>query len=284
MSCAAVDRIRDGIPAAASADMKISVTVFDSSGTALDIAEKLLQNNSTRCPVDVAAIRGNLASDALPDGEFDLVLFGHSLNEIAHDKPDRLGIRAELARKAIGRLGYRGMLLIIEPALLSTSRDLIALRNELCAEGYPVHGPCTCDTACGILESSASATCHDESLWKIPRSVQKLADEAGLDRNAIKMTWFAFSKPDCPAGKHESVYRVVSEPMLNKAGRVRYLLCGSKNRMPFSAKKDDQAAAAGGFFLLARGDIVAIENPELRESGLGWRQDTKILRKEKFTS
>jgi hypothetical protein len=65
------------------------------------------------------------------------------------------------------------------------------------------------------------------------------------------------------------LYRVVSEPMLNKAGRVRYLLCGNRGRFPFSAKRDDPAAAAGGFFGLARYDLIQVEEPESREGG-GW--------------
>ncbi len=282
MSCAAVDNFWNRLPVSEEATAKIDVTLFDISGAALRIAERLLQNNQLPPSPGITILKGDLSTDTLPDGEFDLILFGHSLNEIAHNQADRIVIRTELVKKTIKKLSQNGYLLMIEPALLSTSRDLIELRNQLCASGYPIHGPCTANAACTILETSASATCHDESLWKIPQSVQKIADEAGLDRNAIKMTWFAFSKPYNELLTGNAVFRVVSEPMLNKGGRVRYLLCGQKHRISFSAKKDDPAAMTGGFFMIKRGDIIEIENPEIRESGLGWQRETRVHTKDKF--
>jgi hypothetical protein len=112
----------------------------------------------------------------------------------------------------------------------------------------------------------------------MPTSVQRLAEGAGLDREKIKMFWLVLQPPvqdqdgdraDAGTDPGKELYRVVSEPMLNKAGRVRYLLCGQLGRFPFSAKKDDLAAAAGGFFRLSRYDLIRVEAPENREGG-GW--------------
>ncbi len=284
MSCAAVDCVMEYMSLPFPAQTAIEITLFDLSRPAMNIAEELLKSNVMQREVRVACLQGNLGADTLPEGEFDLILIGHSLNEIAHNRADRIDIRTGLVKSALARLSDSGFMVIIEPSLLSTSRDLIELRNNLCEEGYRIHGPCTTNAVCSIVQTSAVATCHDESLWKIPHSVQKIADAAGLDRNAVKMTWFAFSKSALPSFNDESIFRVVSEPMLNKGGRVRYLLCGQKTRIPFSAKKDDAAAMAGGFFRIKRGDVISVENPEFRESGLGWQSETRLIQKDRFLS
>ena len=66
--------------------------------------------------------------------------------------------------------------------------------------------------------------------------------------------------------------------MLNKGGRVRYLICGPGGRFPFSAKKDDGAARRAGFFDLQRYDLVRIAEPEIREGGWGFGPSTRIIK------
>ena len=58
--------------------------------------------------------------------------------------------------------------------------------------------------------------------------------------------------------------RVVSEPMLNKAGRLRYILCTPSGLATLSAKTGDADAEAAGFFALRRGDCITAEALEKR--------------------
>ena len=68
--------------------------------------------------------------------------------------------------------------------------------------------------------------------------------------------------------------------MLNKSGRVRYLLCDGKNRFPLSAKNGDPNARQKGFFNLKRYDTVTVQSPEIRgdsqNSALGINEETKL--------
>jgi hypothetical protein len=64
--------------------------------------------------------------------------------------------------------------------------------------------------------------------------------------------------------------------MLNKGGRVRYLICGAGGRFPFSARKDDPVAARAGFFSLGRYDLLRIHQPGLREGGWGFGTETML--------
>jgi hypothetical protein len=66
--------------------------------------------------------------------------------------------------------------------------------------------------------------------------------------------------------------------MLNKGGRVRYLVCGPDGRFPFSARKDDEQARRAGFFALERYDLLRIQDPEQREGGWGFGPETTLKR------
>jgi SAM-dependent methyltransferase len=231
--------------------------LVDKSPGALALAERLL------APAPVSSVRMELdefargRGPALAPGSargggatigagerFELVCFGHSLNEFHAGEGGRVELRAALVERAARRLADGGSVLIIEPATLAAARDALALRDALCSRGWRVVAPCTTDAPCPALAAGPSHSCHDEAAWAMPGFVEALAAKAGLDRALIKMSWFALRPPEqgaqprVPAADTgPSLYRVVSEPMLNKAGRVRRLICGPGGRFPLSAKR-----------------------------------------------
>ena len=259
-----------------------SLTLVDRSAPALESARQALEQlrRPGSDPLDVAVICADLESSAaIPSGPFDLVVFGHSLNEIGTG-PDLLPRRLALVRRAAASLEPGGGILIIEPATLAASRDTLQLRDVLVADGWLVRAPCTWAGACPALQAGPSHTCHDESTWDMPPGVAQLALKLGLDRELIKMTWILvvppFVVPPLVVSEKSGAYRVVSAPMLNKGGRVRYLLCGPAGRFPFSARNGDDAATRGGFFCLRRYDLIEVANPEIREGGWGFGPKTTI--------
>jgi len=65
--------------------------------------------------------------------------------------------------------------------------------------------------------------------------------------------------------------------MLNKAGRLRYLLCGDGGLATISAKADDPAVRGSGFAGLRRGDEVMARGLEARPGGgLGFGRDSRL--------
>jgi len=281
------------------------LTLLDSSAKALQLAEEILSTTASRFGLPAAELRcitANLAEAALPPGPYDLIVFGHSLNELGAGLPDWQERRLNLIRRAAALLAPGGCLLLIEPALLRTARDLIQLRDSLLSDqpddktgqaGLPgqtrsppleLLGPCTCPIPCPAFIQGENQTCHEEFGWAVPPLVASLAEKAGLERQRIKMAWFAFRRPQpeaaasSAASTQDASYRVVSEPMLNKAGRIRYLICGAAGRFPVSAKTGDPLATAAGFFQLTRGAYIRIEQPEIRESGWGIQSATRLIR------
>jgi hypothetical protein len=255
-----------------------SAVLIDGSERALALAGRLLGEASALTE------RADLES-LMPgrlDGEgFDLVMLGHALNELSG--PDAIARRAAVVRAAAERLAPGGSVLIIEPATLAAARDTMALRDLLVAEGWLVDAPCSRCGPCPALQAGPGQSCHDEAAWEPPDFVLELAARCGLDRGLIKMSWFCLRPPAANSAGEGSphpndAYRVVSEPMLNKAGRVRRLLCGPAGRFPLSAKRDDPSAEAAGFFGLRRYELLRVLDPERREGGWGIGPATRLER------
>lgn len=265
-----------------------SVRLVDQSAKALASARRrLVAMGAAGSPVEVSCVEADIAEGprALVSGEASCVSFGHSLNELWAGAGDRIERRAGLLEKCAALLASGGIVLVIEPALLSTSRDLLAVRDLLVSRGWRVLAPCPGRSGlpCPALSAGESHTCHEEVSWKMPPDVERLAASIGVDKGVLKMAWFAFAPPESSAAAlagrdpwGNDVCRVVSDPLLNKAGRTRRLVCGRLGRVPLSAVASSSEALSSGFSALMRGDLVRISNAAPRENGLGVGPDTKI--------
>ena len=170
-----------------------------------------------------------------------------------------------------------------------------AAAHLFCVGPCPHSGPCP-------MRAIGDRPCFSEWKWDAPTLVRELAEMAGLDRTSLKASWVAFQKtgeklgadsarglntvfarqgadfaehaansaaPPPAAGPAISG-RIVSEPMLNKAGRIRYIVCTENGQLStISAPQNDPAAihagtGALGFFNLARGDLIEASGLEER--------------------
>ena len=263
-----------------------------------------------------AVPRWDATGSAPPDGQFDLIILGHLLNELWKDRSDRVALRHAFVRGLRDRLAGNGLLLILEPATLAASRDMSALRDLIAADGLRVRAPCLRRGPCPALEKEGQS-CHSDFSWRMNRTVGELSRRTGLDKGLVKTAGFVFASGGCgagggpppPRGGAASVggaasadgaasagpapgasasadgspadgarYRVVSEPMLNKAGRLRLLVCGEDGRFPLSAKNGEGHPAEAVFRSLKRSDRIELSGAERREGGLGLCAETRIAR------
>jgi SAM-dependent methyltransferase len=247
------------------------LVLVDVSPSALDLAKAILAAGAAR-PAKLSTLELDLETEPkLPEGSFDLIVMGHCLNELWRGREGAIDRKLALLRRAALSLAPGGRILLIEPALLLTCRELIALRDALAAEGWSVLGPCPGSYACPAFVAGPDRSCHAESPWAPPEPVASLAAAAGLDRSSVKWTHFFLAPggtPPCPESTIRGTGgRVVSDPMLNKAGRLRYLLCRDGALSAVSARADDEPAQAMGFMDLRRGDVVRAEGFEDRPGG-----------------
>lgn len=244
--------------------------LVDSSEKALGMAEAILEARADRRPRITRRALDLESEAALPEGPFDLAVIGHCVNELWRGDPKALDRRLELLRRVAKSLSQGGLILVLEPALLLTSRELIALRDRLALEGWRVIAPCPGSYPCPIFAAGAERSCHAESAWIPGEPMASMAAAAGLDRSSVKCAYFFLSPPQSdrrPEEGGQGCRRVVSDPMLNKAGRLRYILCGEGSLATVSARADDEAARGAGFMDLKRGDRIRLDGFEDRPGG-----------------
>jgi SAM-dependent methyltransferase len=248
----------------------ISVTALDTSPQALGIAKRLLSGTDAR----FEAREWRAGSDSPPkEGGFDLIVLSHSLNELFHDSGDKIRLRADFLDSLKSSLSEDGRILVVEPALLATSRDAIAVRDSLLERGWKAQAPCIYDGPCPAFSAGESQTCHDSFEWNPPYFTREIAERVGLDRPELKMAWFALRPPGQDAAKTDRLSQdllVVSEPMLNKAGRTRFMVCGATGRFSLSGRLSDLPPECADFARLRRGMRIRVSKAEARgEGGMG---------------
>jgi SAM-dependent methyltransferase len=273
-------------------NMAFEFCLCDSSGDALSLGKKILEaayakNASVETRVcNLENIFQPKNGAAFLDGKkFDFIIASHSLNELWKGQKKRGEKIAALLKNLSDCLDDGGLMLLMEPALLATSRALIEARDSLIASGLKVAAPCLQSASpCPALENP-NATCHAQFDWEMPQIVADLAALAGLNRADVKMTYFVFGRNGSQCQEvvqdQKVAALVVSEPMLNKAGRVRYVLCDGKARFTLSAKNGDPNAAAQGFFDLKRYDKIKIAGAQVRSQkgeplSLGFDENTRL--------
>lgn len=255
------------------------VTAVDRSGAALSLARRIADARDQELVTRTWDATG---TSAPPRGPFDLIALGHTLNELWAGHTDRIQLRAELVQRIAAELAPAGRILIVEPALMTTAREAIQVRDRLVAAGFVVELPCIWQGACPALPDG---TCHGEFDWSPPAGMVRLAHAARIGRETLKMAWFVLRRAGEPAARSDApvssspdggLYRVVSDPLLSKSGRVRYLVCGPLGRFALSAAKSERGPGLAPFFRLARGDGIRFTGAVRRETGWGLDQRSSI--------
>jgi len=249
------------------------VTAADRSRPALALARELAaQAGEALASREWDPQRGG----ELPQTGVDAILMGHFLNELFGQGAPALGRRAALVERALEAVRPNGSVVLIEPALRDTSRQLLQLRDMLVQRGFAVRAPCLFRQGCPALHKPTD-WCHAERSWSMPPLLQALARAAGLHKEALKMSYLILApKPEgwaeLPAGR---TFRIVSEPLEGK-GRQRLMGCGPEGRMGLALQQKHRTAANAAFFKLARGDVIQLTETEPRGDGLALSERSEV--------
>jgi SAM-dependent methyltransferase len=267
-----------------------SVLACDRSGAALNLAERLAAELGRELRTrQWDAMKGA----GMPAGPFDIITLGHTLNELWSGHPDRIALRVAFLERCAAQLAPGGRILIVEPALMKTAQEAIQVRDGLAAAGFAIQMPCIWQAGCPALPDG---TCHGEFDWKPPAEMVRLAHAARIGRETLKMAWFVVGRdaaaapdtaspaadasgtgaPTAPPPPDGGRYRVVSDPLLSKSGRIRMLVCGPMGRFALSAPKACPAPDVKPFFLLKRGDLIRFTGARRRETGWGLDGESRV--------
>ncbi|OGF63727.1 MAG: hypothetical protein A2Y62_03380 [Candidatus Fischerbacteria bacterium RBG_13_37_8] len=117
----------------------------------------------------------------------DIIILSLVLGEIE----SKISIIA-LIRKLMKHLTETGMLIIIEPALQESSKNLILLRNKLISYNVSILSPCLNEQPCP-LTYSAQHWCYREIAWTPPASMEYLNRKLFREINTLKFSYLVIA-------------------------------------------------------------------------------------------
>lgn len=246
------------------------VWAADRSDPALKLAQRIAE--TVRRPITTRAW-DPLKGDAVPGGNigWSAISLGHTINELWADRPDRIERRVALLEGLAGHLRKGGSLVVMEPALRTTTRELLEVRDRLVDRGFAVRAPCLFQGHCPALERDVD-WCHGERPWTPPAPLAEIIQAAGLHKEALKMSYVVFAPrgeaaPVPPEGR---LFRVVSEALGGKS-RVRVMGCGPEGRVPIARGDNAHTPDNEPFARARRGDVLDLEGAEPAVEGSGLR-------------
>ena len=154
-------------------------------------------------------------------GKFDLIVVGLALNELFVDAPDPIAARAAWCERVAACLAENGAMIVIEPALRTTTRELMEVRDRLVAGNtVRVIAPCTSDGSCPMLRRERD-WCHADDALSLPEPLATVARGAGLRFEGLSYAYLTITR--APRGE-TNAFRVVGGPIVQK-GRTEWHVC-----------------------------------------------------------
>lgn len=189
---------------------------------------------------------------------YHLIVVQNVLSELYRGIPDANDRRAALVANLLSMVTQDGSLMLIEPALRTTSRSLHELRNQLLDNSEcSVYSPCLHDKNCPALVR-LDDWCHEERSWRRPGWIEQIDESVGFIKDALKFSYVVFRKDGSTMVPRNAPYhRVVSELRVMK-GEKRVWLCDAEGRSEVGRQDKDRSPSNAAFEHYHRGAIVKI--------------------------
>jgi hypothetical protein len=147
-------------------------------------------------------------------------------------------------------------MIVIEPALRTTTRALMAVRDALVAQGaVHVLAPCTADGGCPLLRRERD-WCHADDPLALPEPLKTIAASAGLRWEGLSYAYLTLARAPRP---ETTAWRIVGGPIVEK-GRTEWHACRAPALVRLSVlhrDRDETLRLAG----LGRGSRVEMTPP-----------------------
>ena len=229
---------------------------LDRDGEALRIAERAISDfarlRGTEAKVEVRSC--DVIKEPVPSA--DLVVIGTLLNELP------VANRLALVQKALAAIHDDGAVIIIEPALRETSRELHLLRDTILTMGAAhVFAPCTRRTTpCPMLERETD-WCHEERFVRLPPHTAEVSRVTHLRDAPLKFSYLVLRKAATPlveAGG--AAWRLVSAPVSPK-GKTEVLGCSDEGHKTIRLMKRHRNEQTKVLERVRRGNVLVIDTP-----------------------
>jgi len=204
-------------------------------------------------------LKGDLGKQLVRGAPYDLMIIANTLNELFPAATDPSAERAAVVAQLLPFLAPHGTIMIVEPALRQTARELHQLRNHLLKQNLcTVYSPCLHEQACPALDHPDD-WCHEERPWQTPPMIAAIDRDVGFIKDALKFSYLLLRKDGRTiVTRSPQTFRVVSE-LRKLKGEKRVWLCNETGR-PEVGRLDRKAsphnAAVDAWH---RGAIIQIE-------------------------
>lgn len=211
-------------------------------------------------PITVEARAEDLRS-LRSNEKFDLITFGFVLNELFLELPDleRAERRAGILVDASQRLAPGGAIVLLEPALRETARELMLLRDVLVERSAApfVVAPCLHDLGCPMLPSERD-WCHQELAYALPPALAEVARAASLRYEGLSYASLVLANTARPARPAHS-YRVVSDRLASK-GKLEVYGCSDAGYTRLTRLDKHESDTNEPFTGVRRGDVLTVDH------------------------
>ncbi len=248
----------------------LSVLAADTSHESLQDAKRLWEAYCQEVGISSTGLRyvegnlehplkGDLGKQLVRGAPYDLMIFANTLNELFPAATDPSAERAAVVGQLLPFLSTHGTIMIVEPALQQTARELHQLRNHLLKQNLcTVYSPCLHEQACPALDHPDD-WCHEERPWQTPPVIAAIDRDVGFIKDALKFSYLLLRTDGRTiVSRSPQTFRVVSE-LRELKGEKRAWLCNETGR-PEVGRLDRKASAHNtALDSWHRGAIVHIE-------------------------
>jgi len=177
----------------------------------------------------------------VPDERFDLILAANVFSE--HLAPLQ------------EHLTDQGHLVVVEPALQTSTRKLMKWRDDAVARGYKVAAPCLGREKCPMLERE-DLWCHQDVPWPRPASVAEIDRRVGLTKESLKYSYVVLTKNGGTLADLDGDVRVVSN-LHKEKGKAWAWVCGRSGPLcRAEVLTRHRSEATADFFHADRGHVL----------------------------
>lgn len=244
----------------------VAIVAVDQALPALQEAERLWQayersssgSSSMLMPIHANLQRSGGLDLCKQEGPFELIVTANVLSELWCEAKDTIGSRVTFVRSLLDLLVPHGTLMLMEPALRETSRELHLVRDRLLEAGAcTVYSPCLHDRPCPALVKEDD-WCHEERGWTPPPIVSAIDQVVGFIKDALKFSYVILRKDGRTIiPRRPDLFRVVSE-LRKMKGEQRAWLCNETGRPEVGRQDRLRSESNAGVDGWHRGAIVRI--------------------------
>lgn len=220
--------------------------------TLVDVVDEAVDDARFLCGSLGVEARG--LAEPPPGEKFDLVLAANVL--------------AETERPLEDLVADDGHLVILEPALRTTTRKLMERRDRLAARGFRIAAPCLRAPACPMLERD-DLWCHQDVPWPRPGPVAEIDRRLGLLKETLKYSYLVVTRTGRALADRPGSHRVVSN-LHREKGKAWAWLCGRDGPLcRTEVLTRHRSPETADFFHADRGDVleIPVSGPSARTAG-----------------